>query len=84
MARTASLNAEGSEKVMEEKPRVFAARRSRPGHLSRSELLFLFHRGLCFKCRKPGHIAANGPYASLAAMFLNRVSHFDCVINRGS
>ena len=25
----------------------------------------------------------NGPYASLAAMFSNRVRHFDCVINRG-
>ena len=25
----------------------------------------------------------NGPYASLADMFLNRVRHFDCVINRG-
>ena len=25
----------------------------------------------------------SGPYASLAAMFLNRVSHFDCVINHG-
>ena len=25
----------------------------------------------------------NGPYASLAAMFSNRVRHFDYVINRG-
>ena len=30
--------------------------------------------------KKPGD---NGPYASLAAMFSNRVRHFDCVINRG-
>ena len=35
-ARTASLNAEGSEKALEEHPRDFAARRSRIGQLSRS------------------------------------------------
>ena len=62
VARTASLNAEGSKKVLEEQPRVFAARRSRPGQLSRSERLFLFRRGLCFKCRKSGHIAAKGQF----------------------
>ena len=61
VARTASLNAEGSKKVLEEQPRAFAAQRSRPGQLSRSERLFLFRRGLCFKCRKPGHTAANCP-----------------------
>ena len=32
---------------------------------------------------RTGQGKRNGPYASLAAMFLNRVSHFDCVINRG-
>ena len=29
------------------------------------------------------YFTAYGPYASLAAMFSNRVRHFDCVINRG-
>ena len=29
------------------------------------------------------HHCMNGPYASLAAMFSNRVRHLDCVINRG-
>ena len=29
------------------------------------------------------HVNSNGPYASLAAMFSNRVHHFDCVINCG-
>ena len=28
-------------------------------------------------------LSHNGPYASLAAMFLIRVRHFDCVINCG-
>ena len=45
-ARTANLNAQGSEKALEEEPTVFAARRSRPGQVSRSERLFLFRRGL--------------------------------------
>ena len=41
-----------------------------------------------YACTQPGCDKAfsrgdNGPYASLAAMFSNRVRHFDCVINRG-
>ena len=60
-AKFASLNAQESEKALEELPRFFAGRRSRPGQLSHSERLLLFRMGFSFKYRKPGHIAADCP-----------------------